>query len=41
MTGTLTILRNAGAPDETREHIPFKLPTEDKELEIPIGSFAL
>ena len=37
--GTLTILRNAGSPAETREERPFTLPASDARA--PLGSFRL
>jgi len=41
LKGTLTILRNAGSPKETRERRPFVLPAANSSKEIPIGSFTL
>ena len=39
--GTLTILRNAGAADEVREHIDFMLPKSDSSKKIPLGDITL
>ncbi len=39
--GTLTILRNAGAPDESREDREFVLEYSNSSLKIPIGVFRL
>lgn len=36
--GTLTVLRHAGTPEESREDLPFFLPTEDTEKQIEIGT---
>lgn len=41
LTGTLTILRNAGSPDETREERPFTLPYASTSQEHPAGVFRL
>lgn len=41
ITGTLTILRNAGSPDETREERPFTLPYASTSKEHPAGVFRL
>jgi hypothetical protein len=41
VSGTLTVLRDAGSPEESRQDIPFVLPYANKKREIPIGSFTL
>jgi len=37
--GTITILRNAGSPEESREVIRFELIRPDEDRELPVGSF--
>lgn len=39
--GTLTVLRNAGSPQETREHREFVLSAPDTDVQTPIGVFRL
>ena len=41
ITGTLTLLRNAGAKNETREEFKFVLPEADSDEEISIANFTL
>jgi len=41
ITGTLTILRNAGSPEETREDRAFTLPVANSSLQLPMGVFRL
>lgn len=39
--GTLTVLRNAGSPQEIREERPFVLQKKNGKAQIPVGTFTL
>ncbi len=41
LKGKMTILRNAGTAQETREERPFVLPSANNSLKIPLGSLRL
>ena len=41
VSGTLTVLRDAGSPEESRQDIPFVLPYANRTREISVGSFTL
>jgi hypothetical protein len=41
LSGTLTVLRNAGSPEETREERPFVLKQADSSVEVPVGTLVL